>query len=1113
MSKIFRLGTGSDTYTDWNESSSFPYNSNNRKNISDPDGATAKKEITSIPSPFARIDLVKNAFREVCDCRDLDGQTIFHKMVSDAFDIGEIFFNIDRFGDKVEIITWNPDQCIKEMMNSSCEGHNYLGNALDKYLLSDAKAYNFAFMKNIYILNYKKGKNELNIIGATSPATMFFSNANDLSYLSNELSFEKDKPFDSIYNPLYKRDAQYVKALFLFRKCYPKFASVFPELDDYFNLTFQKLTAELRDEIRNLNTNDVGDFGAISVAHSGQNDIVEVLGQKLFKLNGTTSIENSDFLIDSTKCDEQILVLPIDKGNTYSDLLYVTEKWGDQKCARAYDEREIGNRTLPSRGDKRPYLTISDFLEPQIIRVPYLLNEDEFYTAHSRKNGEEATFLLPLKPLFFKYFSVEDIINNNMISISTVSKSSADVTLRIPIRSKKQRKYVEYERPYYDSGADPDESNNKGTVCEMKISGFVMPNVRFMRSEEAMYKVGLVMLSSNRYKLSFYNDDKVIPGINPSVRQGESELAKNAVYTIDKSNFDFIRISANTSVYSVIIPKFKAQTINNEFKFAVDLGTSNTHIEVSKNGRESEAYSYQKSPVSKFFVQTFDDHGAPKNLQMENNIMEKDMLPALVGNGSDFRFPTRTILSCAKTIDWASNLSCFEMHNIPLTYGKRVEQSYNDYHYDIKWGTDDKDKSILRCYIEDLLFMLRSKVVVEGGDLAKTKLTWFFPISMSGIRKGKLTKIWNEKFAEYFPGSSNGIEYMSESYAPVLHYREEYSTVSNLVNIDIGGGTTDVAYFVDKELSFVTSFKFAANDIFQDAYTKDTVHNGIVDAYKDRIKAVLESNSTDTAVSDVLSIFDSDNNRHPANMASFLFSLHNNQNLKNVNKNMIDFNELLQDDEQFKIVFVLFYTAIIYHIAQIIKLQQLPLPRHISLSGNGSKVIKIISNDTTILSAYTKKIFEMITGQSYGSNPLGIIGLDNEGSKESTCKGGILGSEPAGNLEKQVILKSTGDELMTNVVFGSVDEAYKKTVEQSAQKFFEFFFSLCPKFNMKDNFGITNNSINIAKQYCNQDIATFINRGLDIQRKDYEDSDPLRETLFFYPLKGFLSNLINNLTE
>lgn len=1113
MSKIFRLGEGPNTYTDWNASPSFPYNSNNRQKILDPEGATARKEITSIPSPFARIDLVKNAFREVCESRYLDGQTIFHKMVSDAFDVGEIFFNIDRFREKVEIITWKPGNCIKDMLDSSIAGHNYLGDALAKYMQADAQAYNFNSVQNIYILNYKNGKKELNIIGATSPATMFFSNANDLSDISDELSFENDKPFDSEYNPLYKRDAQYVKSLFLFRKCYPNFATVFPELDEYFKLTFQELNPKLREEIRNLNTNEAGNFGTISVNHGTQNDIVEILGQKLFKLNGTTSIEHSDFLINSTKSDEQILVLPIDKGNTYRDLLYVTEPWGDQKFAPPFDEREIADRTLPFRGDRQKYLTISDFLEPQIIRVPYLLNEEDFYTAHLRQNGEEATFLLPLNPLFFKYFSYDDITSKQMISISTVSKSSAEVTLRIPICSKKQCKYVEYTRTYYDSGNDADVLNNKGSVYEMKISGFLMPNVRFKRpKEEAMYKIGLVMLSSKRFTLSFYNDDRIISGIKPSLRQSESELVKNAIYSIDGSNFEYIRVSADTSVHSVIIPKFKDQEIRKEFKFAVDLGTSNTHIEVSKDGGESsKAYSYLKSPVSTFFVQSYDDNGGPINLQMENNIMEKDLLPAQVGNGSDFRFPTRTILSVAKNIDWTSNYKCFEMHNIPLTYGKRVELSYNDYYYDIKWGTDEKSKALLRCYIEDLLFMLRSKVVIEEGDIAKTKLTWFYPISMPSLRKDRLTNIWKEKFAEYFPGSATVIESMSESYAPVKYYRPGDQTVSNLINIDIGGGTTDVAYFVNEELSFVTSFKFAANDIFQNAYTKGTDQNGIVDAYKDKIKAVLESNSNESGVHDVLSIFDSDNNRHPANMASFLFSLRDNQNLKNVNQNLIDFNQMLQDDEQFKIVFVLFYTAIIYHIAQIVKLQQLPLPRHISLSGNGSKVIKIISSNIDSLSSYTKRIFEMITGQNFGSNPLDIIGLDKKGSKESTCKGGILGSEPKGIKEKQVILKSTGDELMKDVTFGSVDESYKKTVEQSAQKFFQFFFTLCTKFNMKDNFGITTKSINIAKQYCNQDLATFINRGLEIQRKDYEDSDPLCETLFFYPLKGFLSNLIKKL--
>lgn len=104
MSKIFRLyKEGTATYEDWNNSPAFPYNSTSRDTIEDPDGASAQHEITSIPSPFARIDLVKTAFKEVCKQDkqtkkiELNGNTIFHKMVSDTLDVAEIFFNLDVF--------------------------------------------------------------------------------------------------------------------------------------------------------------------------------------------------------------------------------------------------------------------------------------------------------------------------------------------------------------------------------------------------------------------------------------------------------------------------------------------------------------------------------------------------------------------------------------------------------------------------------------------------------------------------------------------------------------------------------------------------------------------------------------------------------------------------------------------------------------------------------------------------------------------------------------------------------------------------------------------------------------------------------------------------------
>ena len=48
---------------------------------------------------------------------------------------------------------------------------------------------------------------QLEVVGGTSPATLFFSTANDLKYISQYVSFDgHDKPFDGAFAPLNKRD-------------------------------------------------------------------------------------------------------------------------------------------------------------------------------------------------------------------------------------------------------------------------------------------------------------------------------------------------------------------------------------------------------------------------------------------------------------------------------------------------------------------------------------------------------------------------------------------------------------------------------------------------------------------------------------------------------------------------------------------------------------------------------------------------------------------------------------------------------------------------------------------------------------------------------------------
>ncbi len=108
----------------------------------------------------------------------LSGNTIYHKMVSDTLDVAQIFFSYPTMQDKVDIVVWNMNQELQKLLLSPNPNHQVAGRSLDMFLKQDALGndpYNFGKMKNMYILKYKgSGQKQMHIIGATSPATLFF---------------------------------------------------------------------------------------------------------------------------------------------------------------------------------------------------------------------------------------------------------------------------------------------------------------------------------------------------------------------------------------------------------------------------------------------------------------------------------------------------------------------------------------------------------------------------------------------------------------------------------------------------------------------------------------------------------------------------------------------------------------------------------------------------------------------------------------------------------------------------------------------------------------------------------------------------------------------------
>lgn len=831
MAKVLRLHNGAaDTIGNWD--TSVKIGTKAIDSIADPIGANDKHEITSIPSPFARMDLVKRAFKIVAE-GSLEGKTAYHKLVSDCLDVGQIFFNIEKYRDKIEIIVWDKKNCLAELSDSDYEEHTRLGKTYKTYLEQDCDEYNFDQMDCIYLLNYidPSAPGVMNIIGATSPATIFFTSANDLQYVGKKIKFGNDCPFDTEYKPLYKRDFEYIKYWWGLKKSRKDFARVFPEVDLYLEKCFRMLTDEQRNELRQNIVDETyyrGNYDDIPVVPTAQ-QYVMVLDEKLRRKRTVTNI-SSGFemkVSDSLRNGNVPLALPVEMYTEPTH--YVVAKWDKNTYVPYYDARPIDDRTLPDDGSKYPYVTVGDFLEDTIVKVPYKFNSEAFFNEKS---------------------------------------------LSLP---------------------------------------------------------------------------------------------------------------------------------------------------------------------------------------------------------------------------------------------------YNVLHTDLKWSTNTEDKKRASKYIESILLMLRTKVLLNNGDLSKTEIVWFYPASMTQNRFNKFKAEWENTFATLFGAPISNIIAASESVAPYYYHKAKKGATSTVVSVDIGGGTTDVLIVDKGEPKYLTSFRFAANTIFGDGYSYDSDSNGFVNKYKDIITNQLETNNLRGLKAVLKSVLDK---RVSTDVIAFLFSLASNKEIKK-EKVEINFAKMLADDNRGKYVVILFYVAIVYHIAKLMKAKGFDMPRHMTFSGNGSKVLNILSTNDATLVRLTKIIFEEIYAQSYSIDGLDIIRPAN--SKESTCKGGIIltpfQSQDYGEIkDMKTILIGTDNEKFADVhmTYNDVTEADLDSVVDVIKEYIEFTFKLDKKFSFYDNFDVDRSIMNKVKDLCYRDIRTYLENGLAIKKSEIAQDgadDNLEETLFFYPLVGIINAVVRNIYQ
>jgi hypothetical protein len=410
--------------------------------------------------------------------------------------------------------------------------------------------------------------------------------------------------------------------------------------------------------------------------------------------------------------------------------------------------------------------------------------------------------------------------------------------------------------------------------------------------------------------------------------------------------------------------------------------------------------------------------------------------------------------------------------------------------------------------------MIRNKVLINGGSLSETEIIWFYPSSMTPNRLNMLEEAWTDFYKRYF-GNNNNIYKLSESFAPFYYYYHNQGVRPHEkpgINIDIGGGTTDVVIYKSADPILLTSFKFSANSIFGDGYGYTSDVNGFVLKYESVIKNALNTTTAKNLINIYQNIKNASSNS--LELIEFFFSLEQNKFIKD-NQIEISFSKLLKEDSDLKLVFVFFYTSIIYHIANLMKSKNMDLPQYLTFSGNGSKIIKIINggkNNQTLVD-YTKVIFSDVYNLENDFD-LEIVLFDDP--KEITCKGGLECNdfEKFKNLENKiydVLIGSVQESLVSfnNLTYENISsEETKKSINKAVVDYIDKFFNYHKLFNFQDNFGINPNKFDKYKNDMKKSINNDLISGIEDRMRDVADSTrKVNESLFFYPLKGAINRL------
>lgn len=1077
-------------------------------------GQNVSRMGTSIPSIFARPMLFQTAFNTIIPLT-YDDPGLNQQLISEVFDMLEFLYQ-NAGSKKLSSQEWVAAEQILRLRTSGNDALVRLGETLESHLqkIGNPASITMFFWED----TDTKGKTVKALIGGTSISTLVFTSPNwsriaeengwifrrldGTKFFSNELESlnQRNSDFrDMIYNLRMTFDtefqtqcegnkglAKYIWESIGNRTMAPMakavFLSQYPAIKDIYagNLPIcRKDAGPVRSgyRIRPTSSRYANQIGAFGGAMSIQ--VPMALND-----NGLPGVEYVG-------------------GATWQP----TYKIDEAKVRTT----QYFNRELPGdMGVDYPYLTASDLLEDKIVKVPGNIDVKNFYTLFDG----ESKYLLPLKRLFFDFFNIEDLdkaddrSRKKLVEITTDKDGSITVTVNMPIEDA-ARNFIPLTKKY-------ERSSIISPAKHIEIGFFPFYKV----TDKPQLDVYSVMLAgSTNDTLDFYyldtNQTKRIPATAMS-RTAETNIMQNTKYFDVRGTIDLVEVSLDSGVKALVIPRMrKIITGKTVYQFAVDFGTSNTYIayrtpggeiHTLTTGNQIDGQGQDVTDTQAIFL-----YNTKIVATLIDTIQREFMVPTIGMADSLTEFPIKTAVCEVSQFENQPQMNLFGNINVGFKFKHEISAGKvpnATYFTNLKWALEQNPGGKLPgwrvlAYCKEILWLLKNKALLNGGN-ENFEVMLTFPESMIDrsvfLDQVAGSGVWAEAEHELgLPATGRFTDDVTESEAP---YYKVVRGADNMLNIDIGGGTTDMLLVrhldkngdkLDNVSARYVSVKFAADDLWGDgaAARKNTVgQNGFCQYLSDKIT----DNGED--ISGITQLV-----KKSSDVMAALFS----------NDSRFKTSVLIRQNQNLKSILLIHYTSILFAAGRLLNHFDAGIPKILSFTGMGSKYLSLISTDPKRLTAFTADVLRQITGCEI---PFGFtVDMHYKEAKEVTAKGALSKADvevafhiPDTYKESYVDL---GCESYTDLTYGSLrNGAEMKSIRDDARKVFDVFVKLL-KSNAYSQAAAKEFQLSIPPSMIN-DLDQLANSSFNNVQGAIPAAHSQRavtDNLFFWFLKDSLCNL------